>query len=40
MDEDEAEVNIGIGGGALFGGEPEDSGVVARKKSSAVPTLF
>ena len=39
MGEDE-EINTGIGGGALFGGEPEDSGIVAKKKSSAVHSLF
>ena len=30
----------GAGGGALFGGEPEDSGFVAKKNSSTEPALF
>lgn len=31
---------VGTGGGALLGGEPEDSRFVARKNSSAEPALF
>lgn len=33
-------VNMGTGGGARFGGEPERSGVVTRKNSSVEPILF
>jgi len=31
---------IGAGGGALFGGEPEVSGFVTKKNSSTEPVLF
>lgn len=34
------EVNSGTGGGALFGGEPEDSGFVTKKNSPIDPVLF
>lgn len=30
----------GTGGGALFGGEPEDSGSVTKKNSSLEPVTF
>lgn len=33
-------VNSGTGGGALFGGEPECSGVVTKKNSPTDPVLF